>query len=203
MGNPKVIILDEPTVGLDPLQIIEIRSLIKSLGEDHTVIFSSHILSEVQTVCDEILMIANGKLVAFDTPDNLEKKLLSPNEIIITTDAAEDDVRALLSYNSSVKGLDFEEKRTPYLRAHIKTDLPDIYEFSRSVFTAFAASGLTLLEMNLKKANLEEIFSELAEHSASAEVPEGSAVPEGSVVPEGSAVPQAPAQADAKEDDEA
>lgn len=163
LGNPKVIILDEPTVGLDPLQIIEIRDLIKSLGENHTVIFSSHILSEVQTICDEILMIAKGKLVAFDTPDNLEKQLLSPNEIIITTDASEDDVRALLTYNSSVKELDFEDKKVPYLRAHIKTDLPDIYELSRSVFSAFAGSGLTLLEMNLRKANLEDIFIELAE----------------------------------------
>ena len=163
LGNPRVIILDEPTVGLDPLQIIEIRDLIKSLGENHTVIFSSHILSEVQTICDEILMIAKGKLVAFDTPDNLEKQLLSPNEIIITTDASEDDVRALLTYNSSVKELDFEDKKVPYLRVHIKTDLPDIYELSRSVFSAFAGSGLTLLEMNLRKANLEDIFIELAE----------------------------------------
>ena len=191
LGNPKVIILDEPTVGLDPLQIIEIRDLIKSLGENHTVIFSSHILSEVQTICDEILMIAKGKLVAFDTPDNLEKQLLSPNEIVITTDASEDDVRALLTYNSSVKELDFEDKKTPYLRAHIKTDLSDIYELSRSVFSAFAGSGLTLLEMNLKKANLEDIFIELAENSA----PSGA--------PEEYAVPETPAQADEKEDDEA
>ena len=191
LGNPKVIILDEPTVGLDPLQIIEIRDLIKSLGENHTVIFSSHILSEVQTICDEILMIAKGKLVAFDTPDNLEKKLLSPNEIVITTDASEDDVRALLTYNSSVKELDFEDKKAPYLRAHIKTDLPDIYELSRSVFTAFADHGLTLLEMNLKKANLEDVFIELAENSTPAGAPEESSVPE------------TPAQADEKEDDEA
>ena len=191
LGNPKVIILDEPTVGLDPLQIIEIRDLIKSLGENHTVIFSSHILSEVQTICDEILMIAKGKLVAFDTPDNLEKQLLSPNEIVITTDASEVDVRALLTYNSSVKELDFEDKKTPYLRAHIKTDLSDIYELSRSVFSAFAGSGLTLLEINLKKANLEDIFIELAENSA----PAGSS--------EESAVPETPAQAEEKEDDEA
>ena len=84
LGNPKVIVLDEPTVGLDPIQIIEIRALIKELGKTHTVIFSSHILSEVQAVCDQILMIAKGRLVAFDTSDNLEKQLLAPNEIIIT-----------------------------------------------------------------------------------------------------------------------
>lgn len=92
LGNPKVIILDEPTVGLDPIQIIEIRDLIKELGKTHTVIFSSHILSEVQAICDRILIISKGKLIAFDEPQNLEKLLLAPNEIIITTDATEKEI---------------------------------------------------------------------------------------------------------------
>lgn len=74
MGNPKVIILDEPTVGLDPIQIIEIRDLIKQLGKNHTVILSSHILSEVQAICEKILIISKGKLVAFDETENLVKK---------------------------------------------------------------------------------------------------------------------------------
>lgn len=87
LGNPKVIILDEPTVGLDPLQIIEIRDLIRQLGQEHTVIFSSHILSEVQAICDRILIIAHGKLIAFDKPDNLEKRLLADSGIVFTTDA--------------------------------------------------------------------------------------------------------------------
>ena len=82
LGNPKVIILDEPTVGLDPIQIIEIRDLIKQLGQDHTVILSSHILSEVQAICDKILIIAHGRLVAFDEPDKLEQSLLSGSEIL-------------------------------------------------------------------------------------------------------------------------
>ena len=171
LGNPSVIILDEPTVGLDPLQIIEIRDLIKSLGEDHTVIFSSHILSEVQTICDEFLMIASGKLVAFDTPDNLEKQLLSPNEIVITTDADVQQVQALFADDSAVTELTFEDADSTYLKAHIKTALQDIYELSRRVFSAFAENGLTLLEMNLKKANLEDIFIELAENSVPAEEP--------------------------------
>ena len=97
LGSPKVIILDEPTVGLDPLQIIEIRDLIKELGRTHTVIFSSHILSEMQTICDQILMIAKGRLVAFDTPANLEKRLLAPNEVRLTTDAAPDELRHILA----------------------------------------------------------------------------------------------------------
>ena len=78
LGSPPYIILDEPTVGLDPLQIIEIRDLIKELGRSHTVIFSSHILSEVQAICDQILIISKGKLVAYDTAANLEKQLLAP-----------------------------------------------------------------------------------------------------------------------------
>ena len=82
LGQPKVIILDEPTVGLDPIQIIEIRDLIRQLGQSHTVIFSPHILSEVQAICDQILIIARGKLVAFGGPEELEKQLLSPNEIM-------------------------------------------------------------------------------------------------------------------------
>ncbi len=73
LGNPQIIILDEPTVGLDPIQIIEIRDLIKSLGKEHTVILSSHILSEIQAVCEKILIIHKGKLMAFDTPENLKK----------------------------------------------------------------------------------------------------------------------------------
>ena len=70
LGNPKVIILDEPTVGLDPIQIIEIRDLIKQLGKNHTVILSSHILSEVQAICEKVLIISGGKLIAFDEPDS-------------------------------------------------------------------------------------------------------------------------------------
>ncbi len=97
LGNPKVIILDEPTVGLDPIQIVEIRMLIKELGEKHTVILSSHILSEVQAICDQILMIAHGKLIAFDEPANLEKSLLAPGEILITAEASEEEIRTILS----------------------------------------------------------------------------------------------------------
>lgn len=166
LGNPQVIILDEPTVGLDPLQIIEIRDLIKSLGEDHTVIFSSHILSEVQAICDQILMISKGKVVAFDTPENLEANLLSPNEISITTDASEEKVNGILDTMGVVSERSFEtDSATKYLKVRLKTTLPDIYAFSRCIFNAFSHSGVALLEMNLKKANLEDIFIELAENS--------------------------------------
>lgn len=165
LGNPKVIILDEPTVGLDPIQIIEIRELIRELGQTHTVIFSSHILSEVQAICDRILIISKGKLVAFGEPQNLEKMLLSPNEIIITTDANEKEISEILANINHIVDTSIEEKGTEYTVAHIKTDYDNIYDISRNIFFGFAVKGKALLEMTLKKTNLEDIFIELTEKS--------------------------------------
>ena len=185
LGNPKVIILDEPTVGLDPIQIIEIRDLIKELGRTHTVIFSSHILSEVQTICDQIIMIAKGKLVAFDTPENLEQHLLTPNEVILTTDTPASEVRTLLEGISNITELSLEEPDSGLVTARIKTGLSDVYQLSRAVFSAFAASGNTLLELAVKKANLEDIFLELADNDAAApELPVVEGEPVESGVPE-------------------
>ncbi len=169
LGNPKVIILDEPTVGLDPIQIIEIRDLIKELGQHHTVILSSHILSEVQTICDEIMIIAHGKLVAFGEPEKLTSQLLTPNEITITADADQNIVREILSRVSHVTELTFPEKEDSYTTAHIKTDRKNIYDMSREVFTAFAKQDTVLLEMSLKQANLEDVFIELTEDTAETE----------------------------------
>lgn len=163
LGNPKVIILDEPTVGLDPIQIIEIRALIKELGQTHTVIFSSHILSEVQTICDQILIIANGKLVAFDEPGNLEKQLLTQNEIIITADATAEEIEGILANINHITDIVIEEKNMEFVVAHLKTDHDNIYEISRDVFVSFTAKGKVLLEMTLKRANLEDVFIELTE----------------------------------------
>jgi len=163
LGNPKVIILDEPTVGLDPIQIIEIRDLIKELGQHHTVIFSSHILSEVQAICDQILMIAHGKLVAFDQPDHLEKKLLSPNEILLTTDASAEELDRILAPVEHITQVSAEVGNGPWTVAHIKTDQNDIYGLSRNIFLAFAASRQAILEMSLKRGNLEDVFLELSE----------------------------------------
>lgn len=86
VGNPEVIILDEPTVGLDPKQITEIRSLIKELGKKHTVILSSHILSEVSQICERVIIINHGKIVAIDTPENLENKTKEKNTILVTVE---------------------------------------------------------------------------------------------------------------------
>ncbi len=163
LGNPKVIILDEPTVGLDPIQIIEIRDMIKELGQNHTVILSSHILSEVQAICDEIMIISHGKLVAFGEPEQLTNQLLSPNEITITADADETRVKEILHGVHHITDLAFMEKESEYTTVRIKTNVKDIYSISRAVFSAFAKNDVVLLEMALKQANLEDVFLELTE----------------------------------------
>lgn len=172
LGNPKVIILDEPTVGLDPIQIIEIRDLIKKLGETHTVIFSSHILSEVQTICDEILIINKGKLVAFDTPGNLEKQLVAPNAIALTAEALPDEAAHILAGVEHITEVTFQEPEEGRTVIKVQTDWDDIYAVSRSLFLAFARAEKPLLEMSLKKASLEAIFLELTEDTVRAEAPE-------------------------------
>lgn len=168
LGNPKVIILDEPTVGLDPIQIIEIRELIKQLGQDHTVIFSSHILSEVQAICEKILIISHGKLMAFDEPDKLERSLLSSNEISFTAEASEEEVQDILSGVKEITDVSLEHGESGRILARVKTDCDDIYSVSRDLFFAFVQRKQALLELNLKKASLEDIFIELTEGSDSA-----------------------------------
>ena len=168
LGNPKVIILDEPTVGLDPLKIIEIRDLIRQLGQEHTVILSSHILSEVQAICEKILIIAHGRLVAFDEPDQLERSLLGTNEISFTTDAPPERVRSILSGVPHVFDIKVSQPEKGLVRAQMQTNAKDIYDTSREVFFAFAKRDIALLELNLKKASLEDIFIELTEGGVSA-----------------------------------
>ena len=162
LGNPEVVILDEPTVGLDPIQILEIRELIRSLGERHTVILSSHILSEVQAMCDRILIIAHGRLIAFDTPENLEKLLTTPGELILVADLPEERFRAILAELPGVTDVVCTAAGSR-LTGTVRAEGEDLYALSRAVFLAFAAAGEPLLEMRVKKADLEEIFLELTE----------------------------------------
>ncbi|MGM9603475.1 MAG: ABC transporter ATP-binding protein [Faecousia sp.] len=163
LGSPKVIILDEPTVGLDPIQIIEIRDLIKSLGKTHTVIFSSHILSEVQAICDRIVMIAGGKLVALGVPEELQRQLLTAGEIILTTDAPVSQVKQALSELEHITGLEFVQGEAGMTVAHIQTGSGDMNRVSRSVAQCFARKGLAIYEMAQKKGSLEDVFLELSE----------------------------------------
>ena len=164
LGNPKVIILDEPTVGLDPKQIVEIRELIKSLGREHTVVLSSHILSEVQAICDKILIISKGKLTALGTPLELERQLRSAGEIVLTTDAEAEKARALLSALPHITQVEPAESAADgAVTVHLKTDCEDMHAVSRSIFFAFAKENRALLELSVHKASLEDVFLELTE----------------------------------------
>jgi ABC-2 type transport system ATP-binding protein len=165
LGDPKVIILDEPTVGLDPIQIIEIRDLIRDLGREHTVILSSHILSEVQTICDKILIIAHGQLIAFDEPENLERHLVGSGEIVLTAEAGEEETRAILGQVERITQISVEAREDGLTAVRLETDSEDIYAVSRALFFAFAGAGKALVELTVKKATLEDVFIELTENS--------------------------------------
>ena len=168
LGQPEIVILDEPTVGLDPLQILDIRALIAALGKTRTVLISSHILSEVQTMCSKILIIAHGKLVAFDTPERLEEQLSSPGEITVAADTGAAAARALVAELPGAASVTVSEEGAGSCRLTVTAGGDDLYALSREIFRAFAASGSTLSELRVKKATLEDIFLELTEGGESA-----------------------------------
>lgn len=169
LGSPKVIILDEPTVGLDPIQIIEIRDLIKQLGEKHTVILSSHILSEVQAICEKVLIIAKGKLVAFDEPENLEKLLMASNAISFKAEATKEEAEEILSTIEEVQEWTCDEAEDGLVRIEIKGYEIDSRELCRKISLAFAKGEKVILEMTSHKANLEDVFIELTEDNGDTE----------------------------------
>ena len=156
-----MIILDEPTVGLDPIQILDIRSLIRDLGKEKCVIFSSHILSEVQTVCDEILMIAGGRLVAFDTPENLETQLRAAQQVSLTARAGEERLQEVLSTVEGTFPATFAAGEDGYTTVTVNTS--GGYGLTERLFRAFAAADLPLAELRVNKADLEDVFLKLAE----------------------------------------
>lgn len=163
LANPKVIILDEPTVGLDPIQIIEIRDLIRQLGEKHTVILSSHILSEVQAICEKVLIIAKGRLVAFDAPNNLEKLMMSSNGIDFTAEALPEEAEKIMEELAIYEEYTVDEVETGLVRVHMKANTDDLRLVCRQLFFAFAGKQKAIVEMSAKKANLEDVFIELTE----------------------------------------
>ncbi len=166
LGYPEIIILDEPTVGLDPKQIIEIRDLIKELSKKHTVILSSHIMQEISAVCDYIMIIAHGKLVASDTPENLSKLMLGSNEIELLIRGESSVIQEILSQNSEIISLavhhQTEEGCVP---VEIKT--PAEIDIREKIFYQMSEARCPILMMKSANMSLEDIFLELTADSAS------------------------------------
>ena len=158
LGFPEIIILDEPTVGLDPKQIIEIRELIRELAKEHTVILSSHILAEIREVCDYIMIISKGKLVPSDTPEHLEELMNGSDTIHIETRAEEETVREILSGLKDIEDVTYTQENE-ILKAEVKTkERKDIREV---IFSAFAEAKCPLLTLQKTTVSLEEVFLEL------------------------------------------
>ena len=170
IGFPEVIILDEPTVGLDPRQIHEMRELIRSLGKDHTVILSSHILSEVQDVGDQIIIIHKGKLIAQGTPEELENQMRgAAMELTLKSDDPE-KVTALLSAIPGAKTVTCHPARNGEVMAELEPEDKNS-DLREAVFSACAAAGCPLLMMKPSSISLESVFLELiADTGAEAQV---------------------------------
>lgn len=161
LGFPEIIILDEPTVGLDPKQIIEIRELIRTLAKNHTVILSSHILAEVREVCDYIMIIAKGKLVASDTPENLENLMSGTGHVELEAKTSMEKARAILKEIPQISKAEYQEETKESVTVRIEPEgQSDIRE---QLFFAFAKEGIPLLTLKLNKSTLEDIFLELTQ----------------------------------------
>lgn len=160
VGNPNVLILDEPTVGLDPNQIIEIRTLIKRLGKNHTVILSSHILSEVQAVCDKIVVINQGKIVADDTEENLSKNLVNNNKISVKIDGPYDEVEKVISSIVGVKAVSMTSKDTDEF-CEFSIESEEGVDIRRELFKRISERNWYIMELKTSDMSLEDIFLRL------------------------------------------
>ena len=163
IGNPEVLILDEPTVGLDPMQIIEIRSVIKKLGKNHTVILSSHILQEVQAICDRVVIINKGKVAAIDTPQNLARTISNENKFMLriaSDERAALDVLEAISGIKQIKSMGRKEKDT--IDFLVETQ-PNV-DVRPEIFRAMAERNLPILSMQTVDLSLEDIFIEVTEN---------------------------------------
>ena len=167
LGNPPVIILDEPTVGLDPRQIIEIRKLIKSLGKKHTVIFSSHVLSEISAACDRIIIISEGKIIADAKAEKLHEVLSDERRMTLTAEGKASDISAELNKIPEVlrvKKQAAQGKANEYL-----IDYKSGEDIRRSVFNAMVRINCPILEMKSGDDSLEELYLKLTEKSKGGE----------------------------------
>ena len=162
IGNPDIIILDEPTVGLDPKQIIEIRTLIKQLGEDHTVLISSHILSEIGAVCDHVVIINKGHLVVSDSTENLEKLFKGQDILCLSAQGELEKIQNILREFPALSIADMKEaEEAETYRFQLKVQ--DQADYRKQLFFRFAEAGIPLLEISRAGMSLEDIFLESPE----------------------------------------
>ncbi len=162
VGEPKILILDEPTVGLDPKQITEIRALIKELGKTHTVILSSHILSEVSQICNKVIIINKGKIVAVDTPENLEKKVASNNTTFVTVEDTENKMETIKETIPEIKEIKLIKENEDGTKQYALESDKDV-DLRKIVFNEFAKENITIFEMKKADTTLEDAFMKLIE----------------------------------------
>ena len=160
VGNPKVLILDEPTVGLDPQQVKQIRDLIKSLRKDHTVLISSHILSEVSQICEKVIIIDRGNILAVDTPENLESKVSSQNILTVTVEDTDNKINDIINKIDNIKKIELISENSDGTKQYTIFAKKD-KDIRKEISEKFAKSGITILELKKTEATLEEAFLQL------------------------------------------
>ena len=162
VGDPKILILDEPTVGLDPKQITEIRNLIKELGKTHTVILSSHILSEVSQICNKVIIINKGKIVAIDTPEHLENKVTNNNSIYVTVEDPENKMENIKDKIKDIKNINLVTKNEDGTKQYIIEANGNV-DLRKTIFSELAKENITIFEMKKADTTLEEAFMKIIE----------------------------------------
>lgn len=162
VGSPKILILDEPTVGLDPKQITEIRDLIKSLAKDHTIIISSHILSEISQMCEKVIILNKGKLIAIDTPENLENKVSKNNVILVTVEDSENKIKNVVKEIPEITEIKLIKKNDDNTIQYSLT-AKENSDIRKIVFEKFAKEGITIFELKKSETTLEDAFIDLIE----------------------------------------
>ena len=160
IGDPEVLILDEPTVGLDPKQITEIRELIKKLGKKHTVILSSHILSEVSQICEKVIIINKGKILAVDTPENLEEQFKEENSIYVTVEDKKNNIKKVCEKIKGFKERKLIKENSDGTKQYILTSSKKV-DLRKEVFDLFPKNNINILELKTTEITLEDAFLKL------------------------------------------
>ena len=159
LGDPKLLILDEPTVGLDPSQVTELRDLIRELGRDHSIILSSHILSEISAVCNRVVIINKGELKAVDTIENLERRMSGSSTLILTVVGDRDAAYSVLEKIGGIEEIEDVmdmDDGTYVFRLKLKDE-----KVRQEIMTALVSKGINIAEMSMQKPDLEQVFLEL------------------------------------------